>query len=187
LVLPASLFLPSITSTPPTLDPLSAPAVSVTRVPESKSALQVLPQLIPAGLLIAVPLPLPAFTTVRVNSWMKVAVTLRACVMLTTHVPVPSHPSPLQPVKWEPLVAMAVSVTLVSWSKAVRQVAPQSIPAGVLVTAPLPLPVLLTVRGTCGMKSATTGVLAVKVTVQGPVPVHPPPFQPIKRELVVAT
>ena len=34
--------------------------VSVTLVPLSKSALQVLPQLIPPGLLLTVPVPLPA-------------------------------------------------------------------------------------------------------------------------------
>ena len=41
-----------------------------------------------------------------------VAVTLRAAVMDTAHVPVPVH-APLQPVKVEPVVAAAVRVTLV--------------------------------------------------------------------------
>ena len=48
---------------------------------------------------------------------MNVAVTLRACVILTVHVLVPLHPSPLQPVNVEPLFAVAVSVTLVPKSK----------------------------------------------------------------------
>src|SRR5437870_12432119 len=41
----------------------------------------------------------------------KVAVTLRACVMFTMHMPVPLHPSPVQLVKLDPLSAVAVSVT----------------------------------------------------------------------------
>ena len=42
-------------------------AVSVTLVPESKSAAQVVPQLIPPALLVTVPLPPPAFAIVSVN------------------------------------------------------------------------------------------------------------------------
>ena len=52
-----------------------------------------LPQVIPAGLLVTVPLPVPAFTTVSVNRGMNIAVTLRACVILTVHVLVPLHPA----------------------------------------------------------------------------------------------
>ncbi len=44
-------------------DPLLATAVSVTVVPEPKTAVQVGAQLIPAGLLVAVPLPVPANCT----------------------------------------------------------------------------------------------------------------------------
>ena len=83
----------------------------------------------------------------------KVAVTFRACVILTVHVPVPLHPSPLQPVKLEPLAALAVNVTLVSWSKAVLtaiHVLSQLSPAGLEVTVPLPVPSLLTVSVNCG-------------------------------------
>src|SRR5215471_15709798 len=83
----------------------------------------------------------------QLDNWvLKVAVTLRACVMLTVHRPVPLHPSPLQPVKREPLSGVAVSVTLVPWSKAALHVLPQLIPTGLLVTVPLPVPALLTVR-----------------------------------------
>jgi len=57
------------------------------------------------------------------------------------------------------------------------------IPAGVLVTVPLPVPALLTVRmKVCGSKVAVTVVAAVRVTVQAPVPVQPPPLQPVKTE-----
>src|SRR3989442_492253 len=101
------------------------------------------------------------------------AVTVRACVMLTVHVPVPLQ-SPFQPVKVDPVAGMGVSVTLMPWSKGtvwVAHVGPQLIPAGLLVTVPLPLPVLVRVRETGeGIKVAVTVVLAVRVTVQGPIP-----------------
>src|SRR5438445_405221 len=103
---------------PPNIKPVSAVAVSVTLVVKSKGALHVMPQSIPAGLLVTVPLPVPAFTTFRVNcTRLKVAVTVCAWVILTVHVPVPLHPSPLQPANVEPGVATAVSVTLVPKSK----------------------------------------------------------------------
>jgi len=51
-------------------DPLLATAVSVTGVPEPKTAVQVGAQLIPAGLLLALPLPAPANWT---DSWNEVA------------------------------------------------------------------------------------------------------------------
>src|SRR6266702_3468005 len=103
---------------PANVEPLAATAASVTLVPELNGALHVLPQVIPAGLEVTVPLPVPAFTIVRVKGWtLKMAVTVRAWVTLTVHVPVPLHPSPLQPANVEPLSAVAVSVTLVLKSK----------------------------------------------------------------------
>jgi hypothetical protein len=93
-------------------------------------------------------------------------------------------------VKSEPLTAVAVSVTGVPLSKGVVWVAhvgPQLMPGGVLVTVPLPLPALVRVRETGeGIKVAVTVVLAVRVTVQGPVPEHPPSFQPAKNEPTAA-
>jgi hypothetical protein len=50
---------------PVKVDPLAGAAVSVMLVPKSKRALHVLPQLIPMGLLVTVPLPVPAWLTVR--------------------------------------------------------------------------------------------------------------------------
>ena len=61
-------------------------------------------------------------------------------------VPAPEQPAPAHLVKVEPGAAVAVRVTVVpSWYSAV-QLAPQLIPAGELVTVPLPLPPLLTLR-----------------------------------------
>ena len=77
---------------------------------------------------------------------MKVAVTVVAALRVTVHVPVPEHPPPLQPVKIEPAAGAAVSVTAVPLVKLAEQVAPQVIPAGALVTVPLPVPAGVTVR-----------------------------------------
>jgi len=70
---------------------------------------------------------------------------LRAWVILTVQVPVPLHPSPLQPVKLESVVALAVRVTLVPRGKDALHVPGQLIPAGSLVTVPLPAPANVTV------------------------------------------
>ena len=74
------------------------------------------PQLIPAGALVTVPLPVPALPTVSVKVWavcgVKVAVTVVAALMLTVHVPVPVH-APVQPLKVEPAAGVAVNVTVV--------------------------------------------------------------------------
>jgi len=51
---------------PAKTEPEAAVAVKVTEVPVVKEALQVVPQLIPEGLLVTVPEPVPAFETVNV-------------------------------------------------------------------------------------------------------------------------
>jgi hypothetical protein len=50
---------------PAKVDPVLGVAVNVTGVPLLKEAEQVLPQLRPAGLLVTVPLPVPALVIVR--------------------------------------------------------------------------------------------------------------------------
>ena len=77
---------------------------------------------------------------------MKLAVTEMSAVSVTMQVPVPEQPPPLQPVKVEPEAADAVSVTTVLELKTDEHAEPQSIPVGLLVTVPLPAPVLLTVK-----------------------------------------
>ena len=67
---------------------------------------------------------------------------------VTTQAPVPEHPPPLQPPKIEPEAALAVRVTPLPLAKLPEQLAPQAIPAGLLVTVPLPAPILSTARGT---------------------------------------
>jgi len=61
-------------------------------------------------------------------------------LIVTEHVPVPAQPPPLQPVNVEPAAGVAVRVTAVPLVKAAAHVVPQVIPAGALVTVPVPAP-----------------------------------------------
>src|SRR2546428_8534928 len=95
-------------------DPAAGEAVSVTPVPLVTLAEQVAPQVMPAGELVTVPLPVPALLTVSAKlGRLKVAVTVVAAETVTTQVPVPVQPPPLQPLKVEPAAGAAVSVTAV--------------------------------------------------------------------------
>ena len=75
-----------------------------------------------------------------------VAVTFCAALMVTVQEPVPEHPPPVQPVKVDPPLGAAVSVTLVPLVKLALHVLPQLIPAGLEVTVPVPVPLLVTVK-----------------------------------------
>ncbi len=114
---------------PAKVEPVAGVAVSVTSVPLAKVAEQVVPQLMPAGLLVTVPLPVPARTTAsETPPTLNVAVTVVFAVRVTLQVPVPLHPPPLHPAKLEPAAGVAVSVTLVPPAKAAEQVVPQLMP-----------------------------------------------------------
>src|SRR5207249_2160633 len=165
---------------PVKVEPAAGGAVSVTTVPLPNEAEHVAPQEIPTGALVTVPLPAPLGLTVSVKVGVKVAVTVVAVLSVTVHVPVPEQPPPLQPVKVEPAAGGAVSVTTVPLANEAEHVAPQAIPAGALVTVPLPAPLGLTVSVKSGTKVAVTVVSAPSVTVHGPVPAQPPPLQPVK-------
>lgn len=56
---------------------------------------------------------------------------------MNAHSEVPVQ-APLQPANEEPVPAVAVSVNCVSFAKLALQVDPQVIPAGLLVTVPVP-------------------------------------------------
>jgi hypothetical protein len=88
----------------------------------------------------------PVYRLMLCTFRVKMAVTDLAALIVTTQVPVPVQSSPLQPVKLEVSPAAAVSVTTVLLAKLAEQVAPQSIPAGALVTVPEPVPVFETTR-----------------------------------------
>ena len=113
---------------------------------------------------------------------LKVAVTACAALTVTLQVPVPAQ-LPLQPVKAEPIAGAAVKVTAVPEVEGGRAGrGRQEMPAGALVTVPLPVPAVVTVRANedC-MNVAVTDVAAFSVTVQALVPVQPP-LQPLKVE-----
>jgi len=130
---------------PVKVDPADGAAVRVTRVPEVNETEQVVPQLRPAGELVTVPLPVPPLLTVSAKgACMKVAVTEAAAFMVTTQVPEPVQPPPLQPAKVDPADGVALSVTTVPDVNEVEHVVPQLMPEGELVTVPLPAPALLT-------------------------------------------
>src|SRR5437870_6425824 len=91
-------------------------------------------------------MPLPVSLTVRVKvCTSKVAVTVVALVKVAVQAPVPVQPPPLQPVKAEPAAGAAVRVTTEPIVKGVEHVAPHEMPAGLLVTVPLPAPAVETV------------------------------------------
>src|SRR5690242_13938654 len=79
----------------------------------------------------------------------KVAVTAWLAVMETMQVPVPEQ-APLQPTKVEPELAAAVSVTDWPLPKWAEHTLGQLMPAGLLLTVPLPVPARLTVSGKLG-------------------------------------
>ena len=130
---------------PVNVEPAAGVAVNVTTAPLVNDAEQVVPQLIAAGVLVTVPVPLPPLVTVSAKGCRpKFAVTEVAAFIVTAHVPVPVH-APLQPVNVAPAAGVAVSVMAVPLLKDAKQVVPQLMPAGALVTVPSPAPVRLTV------------------------------------------
>jgi hypothetical protein len=125
-------------------EPAVAVAVSVTEVGSTKDAAHVAPQSMPAGAEKTEPAPVPVFAAVMANViGAKVAVTDFATSSVTTQAPVPVH-APLQPVKTRPVDGVAVKVTGVPVMKFAPHVAPQSMPAGLEVTLPLPVPAFAT-------------------------------------------
>jgi len=160
---------------PANVEPEAAAAVRVTEVPLLKFAVQVLGQLMPLGLLVTVPLPVPASVTVNAKvTKLNVAVTDLAALIVTVHVPVPVQ-APLQPANVEPEAAAAVRVTEAPLLKFALQVVGQLIPAGLLVTVPPPVPASVTVSAKVPtLNVAVTDSAALMVTVHVPVPVQAP-------------
>ena len=170
---------------PVKVEPAAEVAVSVTAVPLAKLAEQVAPQVIPAGELVTVPLPVPALLTVSAKlGRLKVAVTVVAAETVTTHDPVPEQLPPLQPLKIEPAAGVAVSVTAVPLAKLAAQVAPQVMPAGALVTVPVPVPPFETVSAKVGVKVTVKASVAVLPAASVAVTVSP--FAPGCRTIPLA-
>jgi hypothetical protein len=97
-------------------EPVPAVAVRVTRLLGSKLALQVCPQLMPEGLLVTLPVPVPPRATVKTGEVLKFAMTETFCIKVTLHVPVPLQ-APDQPAKKGFAVGEAVSDTWVPLEK----------------------------------------------------------------------
>ena len=117
-------------------------------MPELNVAVHVVPQLIPAGLLIMLPEPVPEGVTVRVYELaktLKVAVTETLALRVIVHDAVPVH-APDHPPNVEPAAGVAVKVTFEPLLKLALHVVPQLIPAGLLVTVPLPVPARVTLK-----------------------------------------
>ena len=129
----------------------------------------------PAGDDVTEPAPVPALATVSVRATTKVAVTLRAALMLSVQEPVPGQ-APPQPPNNDPAPGAAVSVTLLPCGKDAAQPVPQLMPAGAEVTVPVPAPARVTVSVCCATENvAVTAALAPSVTVQVvDAPVHAP-------------
>jgi hypothetical protein len=106
------------------------------------------PQLMPPGAEVTVPVPLPFLVT---SSWyvasVKVAVTFLAWVIETSQVAAVPVQAPDQFVNVDPVAAVADRVTLALAASNAEQVVPQAISLEPTVaTAPLPVPALVTVR-----------------------------------------
>jgi hypothetical protein len=143
-----------------------------------------MPQLMPVGVDVIVPAPVPAVAAVSTYVLSaNVAVTDFAASIVTTQAPVPVH-APLHPVNVELAAALCVSVTIVPKLYVSVQSAPHEIPAGADVTVPVPVPAVATVSASVSsVNVAVTDFTASIVTMHAPVPEHAPP-QPVNVEPV---
>src|SRR3954453_4941524 len=103
-------------------------------------------QLIPAGELLTEPRPVPAFCTESVLASSNLALTVVSAPIVIKHLPSASLSQPVQPLNSEPGSAVASSLAVEPSSNLASPWEPQSIPVGLLTTAPEPAPVLVTAR-----------------------------------------
>lgn len=142
-------------------------------------ALQAVPQLMPPTSEVTVPEPILLTDSVYLTC-VKVAATDVAEDNTTVHAAMPEQPLPVQPVNVYPLAGTAVSLTLAPEVNEALQILPQSMPAGVEVTAPEPLSTTFsaTVFGATGVNVAPTERATDMTTAQAPVPLQAP-VQPV--------
>ena len=175
------------------MDPAAGTGVRVRLVPLVKFAVHVLGQVIPDGLLVTVPVPVPDSLTVTANvGLLNVAVTVVFAVSVTLHVaPVPLHPPPLQPANVDPVPGISDTFTTAPFGKLAEHV-PVTTPVvslqvnvddDVNVTDPVPVPASIIVSvGLVMLNVAVTDCAALIVTTHCPVPEHPAPLQPANVE-----
>ena len=121
---------------------------------------------------------------------LNVAVNDASAERVKLHAAVPLQ-APPHPANVEPAPGVAVSVTPVPPAKLALHADPQLMPAGELVTEPVPVPAFCTVNlkfvGATGLNVAVTEALADSVTLQLAVPLHAPDHPPnVEPELGVA-
>lgn len=111
---------------------------------------------------------------------MKLALTVSAALIETLQLPAPEQ-APPQPVKPLPEPAVSVSVTEELSGKLAAQVPGQLIPAGLLVTVPVPATLAVKVAVVAvEVKVAFTVSLDETFTLHVLVPEQPPPLHPAK-------
>ena len=141
----------------------------------------------PAGVLVTLPLPVPARFTVMVGGPLNVAPTLWSALIVTVQGGVPEQ-APVHPPKTDPEPGAAFSWTAVPGGKKAWHAVPpggfwQLIPGGLLVTVPVPLafPPRVTVSEGFRLNTPVTWRSALMVRLQPPVPLqaplHPPKFE----------
>lgn len=171
---------------PEKLEPAPGVAVRVTEVFAAYCSMQSEPQLMPAGVDVTVPLPLPPRVTLsaKLGGTENNAVTVRLTLIDTTQVVALPVQAPVQPAKIEPAAGDAVNVTLLPSTYDSEQSAPQLMPTGDEVTVPEPAPERLTVSVRAGSLSnlAVTARASETTVVQvSSVLVHTP-VQPANKE-----
>jgi len=92
-------------------EPCAGVAVSVTTCAKPNGAPQTTPQLMPAGLEVTFPLPVPVRVIVRVEGGIKLKVAVQPRSEDIVMLPSEQSASPVQPAKAEPAAGVAVSVT----------------------------------------------------------------------------
>src|SRR5882762_4190289 len=133
-----------------------------------------------AGIERRYPLPLTVVVSVQKIGSNR-ALTFRKALIVTVHVvaaPLPLQSSP-QPMKTEPGLGCAVSVTTVSLGKFQAQALPQSMPGGFDVTTPEPMPNFTTFSENTMSNVAVTLVAALIVTVHVLACPEQAPLQPL--------
>ena len=101
---------------PTKVEPSAEAAVRVTAVPGAKLAPHVCPQLMPDGVLLTLPLPVPLRVTASTGESLKVAVTEEFWLNVILQTPTPLQ-APDHPAKKELAAGAAASVTSVPLAK----------------------------------------------------------------------